>query len=70
MHLDDLPGDGEPETGAALGLGVRAVNLMELHEDACLVLGGDGLDETRRVQRYCDNHHLPVGSPFGHWTKV
>ena len=29
VHLDDLLGDSEPQTGAALGLGVRAVDLME-----------------------------------------
>src|SRR5262245_56626595 len=32
VHLDDLLGDGEPEAGAALGLGKGAVNLMELIE--------------------------------------
>ena len=40
MHLDDLLGDGEPEPGAALGLGVGAVDLMELLEDARLLFGG------------------------------
>ena len=33
MHLDDLSGDSETEARAALGLGVRAVDLMELLED-------------------------------------
>ena len=33
MHLHDLLGDGEPEAGTALGLGVGAVDLMELLED-------------------------------------
>ena len=41
MHLYDLLGDGEPETGATLGLGVRTVDLMELLEDANLVLFGN-----------------------------
>ena len=30
MHLHDLLGDGEAQSGATLGLGVGAVNLMEL----------------------------------------
>src|SRR6185312_6500625 len=34
VHLDDLLGDGEPEASAALGLGIGAVNLVELLEDA------------------------------------
>src|SRR5499426_1156637 len=38
MHLDDLLGNGEPQAGAALGLGVGAVDLVELLEDARLVL--------------------------------
>src|SRR5215469_6097023 len=43
VHLDDLLGDGEPEAGAALGLGKGAVDLMELLEDARpLVLGNAG----------------------------
>src|SRR6516165_6592164 len=41
MHLDDLFGDGKTETRTALGLGVRAVHLMELFEDAGLVLCGN-----------------------------
>src|SRR5262249_34915677 len=40
MHLDDLLGDGEPETSATSGLGQRAVDLVELLEDASsLVIG-------------------------------
>ena len=43
MHLHNLLGDGKPETGAALGLGKGAVDLMELLEDARpLVLGNAG----------------------------
>ena len=34
VHLDDLLGDGEPEAGPALGLGVGAVDLVELIEYA------------------------------------
>src|SRR5215475_11048484 len=41
MHLNDLLGDGEPETRTALGLGVRVVDLVELFEDAGLVLCGN-----------------------------
>src|SRR5262245_45942212 len=41
MHLDDLFGDGEPEAGAALGLGKGAVDLMELIEYAHLLLRRD-----------------------------
>jgi hypothetical protein len=37
VHLDDLLGNGETKPGAALGLGVGAVDLMELLEDAGLV---------------------------------
>src|SRR5215475_3972652 len=40
MHLNDLLGDGEPETSATSGLGQRAVDLVELLEDASsLVIG-------------------------------
>src|SRR5262245_27433248 len=43
MHLDNLLGDGKPETGATLRLGQGAVDLMELLEDARpLVLGNAG----------------------------
>ena len=38
VHLDDLLGDGEPETGPAFGFGVGAVDLMELLEDALPLL--------------------------------
>jgi hypothetical protein len=41
MHLHDLLGYGEPEARAALGLSVGAVDLMELLEDASLVLFGN-----------------------------
>ena len=41
VHLHDLLGDGKPEAGAALGLGVGAVDLVELLEDARLLLGRD-----------------------------
>jgi hypothetical protein len=41
MHLDDLLGAGEPKARAALGLGVRVVDLMELLEYAGLVLHGN-----------------------------
>src|SRR5215510_1482492 len=37
VHLDDLLGDGEAQTGAALGLGKRAVDLVELIEDPTLL---------------------------------
>src|SRR5262249_10063115 len=38
VHFDDLLGDGEAKAGAALGLGVRAVDLMELVEDPVLLI--------------------------------
>src|SRR5215470_9356172 len=38
VHLHDLLGDGEAETGAALGLGKRAVDLVELLEDPILLV--------------------------------
>src|SRR5262249_54561042 len=38
VHLDDLLGDGEPEACAALGLGKRAVDLMEFIEDPTLLV--------------------------------
>src|SRR5262249_11820003 len=34
VHFDNLLGDGEPQAGPTLGLSVRAVDLMELLEDA------------------------------------
>src|SRR5262245_33939605 len=40
MHLNDLLGDGEPKTSATSGFGQRAVDLVELLEDASsLVIG-------------------------------
>jgi len=40
VHLNDLLCYGEPEPGATSGLGQRAVDLMELLEDAsALVIG-------------------------------
>src|SRR5215831_15435382 len=41
VHFDDFFGDGKAQSGTALGLGVRAVHLMELLEDAGLVLFGN-----------------------------
>src|SRR5262245_60181637 len=41
MHLHDLFGDGEAQARAALRLGVRAVHLVELFEDASLMLPRD-----------------------------
>src|SRR5262249_47462766 len=41
VHLHNLLGDGEPETGATLGLGNRAVDLVELLENPRLMLLGD-----------------------------
>ena len=38
VHLDDLLGDGEAEARAALGLGVRAVHLVELLKDPILLV--------------------------------
>src|SRR5262245_10178928 len=41
MHLDDLLGDRKPESSATSGLGQRAVDLMELLENANLLLFGN-----------------------------
>src|SRR5262249_239820 len=41
VHLDDLPGACEPQTGPALGLGVGTVDLVEPLKDAGLVLFGN-----------------------------
>src|SRR5262249_55550243 len=38
VHLNNLLGDGEPEARTALGLGVGAVDLMELLEDPTLLV--------------------------------
>jgi len=38
VHLDDLLGNSEADAGAAFGLGVGTIDLMELLEDAGLVL--------------------------------
>jgi hypothetical protein len=32
VHLYDLLGDGKPEVGAALGLGIGVVDLVELDQ--------------------------------------
>src|SRR5215471_18517997 len=39
VHLHDLLGDGEAQASATLGLGQRAVDLMELFEDTRLLRG-------------------------------
>src|SRR5215468_5919677 len=41
MHLDDLLGDRKPESSASSRLGQRAVDLMELLENANLLLFGN-----------------------------
>ena len=49
VHLHNLLGNGEPQPGAALGLAVGAVDLVELLEDARLVLlrnAGPGVGHT------------------------
>src|SRR5262245_49702950 len=38
VHLNDLLSDGEPKASASLGLRVRAVDLVELLEDASLMI--------------------------------
>ena len=52
MHLHNLFGDGETQTGAALGLGVRAIDLMKLVKDARLMFRGDAA--ARQLSR---GHH-------------
>ena len=47
MHLHDLLGDGEAQTGAALGLGVRAIDLMKLVKDARLMFRGNAGSSVR-----------------------
>jgi hypothetical protein len=70
MHLDDLLGDGEAETGPALGLGIGVVDLMELLEDAFQLLRryprarvshGDG---EVRIRGFRGNAHLARVSEF------
>ena len=39
MHLDDLLGDGKAKAGAAFGLGIGVIDLMELLEDTLQLLG-------------------------------
>ena len=65
VHLDNLLRDGEAESGAALGLGVGAVYLVELLEDAGELIGrnagarvGDAHGEMA-VGRACRDAHLP-----------
>src|SRR5262249_32984699 len=50
MHFDNLLGDGEAKPRTAFRLGVRAVDLVELLEDARLVLlrdAGPGVGHTQ-----------------------
>ena len=49
VHLDDLPGNGEPEARAALGFGKGAVNLVELLEYARLLLRRDPRSRVRHA---------------------
>src|SRR5215510_8366468 len=49
MHLDDLLGDRKPESSATSGLGQRAVDLMELLEDALLLPLGDARPRVRHA---------------------
>src|SRR5262245_20103371 len=64
MHLHDLLGDGEPEARAALGLGKRAIDLVELIEDPTLLVeryAGPGVcyrDGETAVSRRCGDAHL------------
>src|SRR5262245_39787658 len=64
VHLDDLLGDGEAEARAALGLGKRAVDLVELLEDPTLLVeryAGPGVghrDGEMAVPRACGDAHL------------
>ena len=64
MHFHDLLGDGQPEASAALGLCVRAVDLVELVKDAGLVLLGNAwpcighADVEAAVDRLCSHAHL------------
>jgi hypothetical protein len=50
VHFHNLLGDGETKSRSAFGLGVRAVDLMVLLEDARLFLPGN----SRAGVRYAD----------------
>src|SRR5262249_13712179 len=51
VHLHDLLGDGEPKARAALGLGVGAVDLMELLEDPILLVEWYSVSVTDTAKR-------------------
>ena len=68
VHLDDPPRDGEPEPGAALGLGDRIVGLLELLEQLLLIGGIDSRSgvvhrhaERAIGRRDLDRHFAGVG---------
>jgi hypothetical protein len=72
VNLDDLFCDGQPEPGAALSLGVRAVDLVELFEDFFLLLGGypgtrvaDAQGEVTILARRRDAHLARIGKLHG-----
>ena len=59
MHFDDPSGYGEPKARAALGLGDRAVYLLELVEDSCLIRRGDagtGVADRERIDVFVGRH--------------
>src|SRR5436190_19989527 len=60
MQLDNALGDGKAEPGATLLLGVRAVDLMELMENTCLL-------RLRNTRTRIDNSHpkLTIRRPGG-----
>src|SRR5262249_48185516 len=77
VHLNDLFGDSETQTGATLGLGIGAVDLVELVEDTCLMVCGNagaGIGHTDvevAVHRFRRHAHLAgVGELDGVAYKV
>jgi len=65
--FDDLLRDGEPEAGPALGLGIRAVNLMKLPEDAGLMLFGNA----RACVRHTDGEvTIHAGGVHAHFSGI
>ena len=66
MHLHDLFGDGEPEARAALGLGKRAVDLVELLEYPILLIRR----HARPGVRYGDGEMAVSRARGGRWRMM
>ena len=73
MHFDDPSCDREPKARAALGLGDRAVHLLELIEDLCLVRLGDagaGVADRERIDIFVGRHLDRDLAPIGELDRV